>query len=164
MWFKLTVLSHKEACAKQTPRSKKFGIMCSSKELALNTYYTSTVHITGSYTCRNHPVCLCCQSVLVFELGQGYNIFRLVWIWMRFHNSVVHEARVSWPWTNVIFPRLWSQCLYIKISVQVITFYYTPRNEVRGGYTGITLSVRPSVCLSVCPSVDARLGKMVSSA
>ena len=29
---------------------------------------------------------------------------------------------------------------------------YTPRNEVRGGYTGITLSVR----LSVCPSVDAR--------
>ena len=38
--------------------------------------------------------------------------------------------------------------------------YYTPRNEVRGGYTGITLSVRPSVC----PSVDSRLGKMVSSA
>ena len=34
---------------------------------------------------------------------------------------------------------------------------YTPRNEVRGGgYTGITLSVRLSV--------DARLGKMVSSA
>ena len=33
---------------------------------------------------------------------------------------------------------------------------YTPRNEVRGGYTGITLSVRLSV--------DARLGKMVSRA
>ena len=38
----------------------------------------------------------------------------------------------------------------------------TPRNEVRGGYTGITLSVRPSVCLSVRPSVcrRARLGKI----
>ena len=36
--------------------------------------------------------------------------------------------------------------------------YYTPRNEVRGGYTGITLSVRLSVCRR------ARLGKMVSSA
>ena len=35
-----------------------------------------------------------------------------------------------------------------------------PRNEVRGGYTGIT----PSVCLSVCPSVDAWLGKMVTCA
>ena len=35
-----------------------------------------------------------------------------------------------------------------------------------GGYTGITLSpsVRPSVRLSVRLSVDARLGKMVSSA
>ena len=40
--------------------------------------------------------------------------------------------------------------------------YYTPRNEVRGGYTGITLSVRPSVRLSVRPSVcrRARLGKI----
>ena len=41
---------------------------------------------------------------------------------------------------------------------------YTPRNEVRGGYTGITLSVCLSVRLSVCPSVDARLGKMVQFA
>ena len=29
--------------------------------------------------------------------------------------------------------------------------FYTPRNEVRGGYIGFTLSVRLSVCLSVCP-------------
>ena len=28
--------------------------------------------------------------------------------------------------------------------------YYTPRNEVRGGYIGFTLSVCPSVRLSVC--------------
>ena len=28
---------------------------------------------------------------------------------------------------------------------------YTPRNVVEGGYTGISLSVRLSVCLSVCP-------------
>jgi hypothetical protein len=34
-------------------------------------------------------------------------------------------------------------------------YSYTPRNEVVGGYTGIGLSVRPSVCLSVRPSVDA---------
>ena len=44
--------------------------------------------------------------------------------------------------------------------------YYTPRNEVRGG--GILESPCPSVCLSVCLSVrlsvDARLGKIVSSA
>ena len=35
--------------------------------------------------------------------------------------------------------------------------YYTPRNEVRG-YTGIAMSVRPSVRLYV----DTWLGKMVS--
>ena len=29
---------------------------------------------------------------------------------------------------------------------------YTPRNEVRGGYTGITMSVRLSVRPSVCPA------------
>ena len=40
--------------------------------------------------------------------------------------------------------------------------YYTPRNEVRGG--GILESPCPSVRLSVRLSVDARLGKMVSSA
>ena len=34
-------------------------------------------------------------------------------------------------------------------SKSVAIVYYTPRNEVRG-YTGITLSVRLSVCLSVC--------------
>ena len=43
--------------------------------------------------------------------------------------------------------------------------FYTPRNEVRGGILespclSVCLSVRPSVRLSV----DARLGKMVSSA
>ena len=38
------------------------------------------------------------------------------------------------------------------VSIYLISNYYTPRNEVRGGYTGITLSVR----LSVRPSVDAR--------
>ena len=44
---------------------------------------------------------------------------------------------------------------------------YTPRNEVRGGVYWnhpVRPSVRPSVCLSVRLSVDARLGKMVSSA
>jgi hypothetical protein len=35
-----------------------------------------------------------------------------------------------------------------------VMFYYTPRNEVVGGYTGFTTSVRPSVCPSVRPSVD----------
>ena len=41
-------------------------------------------------------------------------------------------------------------------------YYYTPRNEVRGVYWNHP--VRPSVSLSVRLSVDARLGKMVSSA
>ena len=40
--------------------------------------------------------------------------------------------------------------------------FYTPCNEVRGG--GILESQCPSVCLSVRLSVDARLGKIVSSA
>ena len=35
---------------------------------------------------------------------------------------------------------------------------YTPRNEVEGGYTGFTLFVRPSVCLSVRPSVRPWVG------
>ena len=33
-------------------------------------------------------------------------------------------------------------------------FFYIPRNEVVGGYTGFTMSVHPFVCLSVHPSVD----------
>ena len=33
-----------------------------------------------------------------------------------------------------------------------------PRNEVEGGYTGFTLFVRPSVCLSVRPSVRPWVG------
>jgi hypothetical protein len=33
------------------------------------------------------------------------------------------------------------------------THYYTPRNELVGGYTGFTMSVRPSACPSVRPSV-----------
>ena len=37
--------------------------------------------------------------------------------------------------------------------------YYTPRNEVEGGYTGFTLFVCPSVCLSVCPSVRPSVGR-----
>ena len=50
-----------------------------------------------------------------------------------------------------------SQHLRYSISL----YFYTPRNEVRGG---ILESPCPSVCLSVRLSVDARLGKMVSSA
>ena len=42
---------------------------------------------------------------------------------------------------------------------------YTPHNEVLGGYTGIGLSVRPSVRLSVrpsvCPSVDTFLSGLL---
>ena len=36
--------------------------------------------------------------------------------------------------------------------VKDVERYYTPATKL-GGYTGITLSVRPSVRLSVCPSV-----------
>ena len=32
--------------------------------------------------------------------------------------------------------------------------FYTPLPLVEGGYTGITLSVRPSICLSVCPGLS----------
>ena len=35
--------------------------------------------------------------------------------------------------------------------------YYTPRKQSLGGYIGITLSVRPSVCLSVRLSVHTFL-------
>ena len=69
--------------------------------------------------------------------------------------------RVSTPW-------FWTQCWFSKFQwyfhplyffamlkidnstiCQQSMHFYTPRNEVRGGYTGITLSVRLSVCLSV---------------
>ena len=50
-----------------------------------------------------------------------------------------------------------SSCLgpnmFIRVLIQpsfLVCIYYTPRNEVVGGYTGFTMSVRPSVC----PSVD----------
>ena len=43
------------------------------------------------------------------------------------------------------------------LDVKHFQLYYTPRNEVRGGYIGFTLSVclsvRLSVCLSICLSV-----------
>ena len=42
--------------------------------------------------------------------------------------------------------------VYIFINVYCFG-HYTPRNVVEGGYTGISLSVRLSVCLSVRPSV-----------
>ena len=48
--------------------------------------------------------------------------------------------------------------LSIQMTPRSITFY-TPRNEVRGG-----VYWNHPVRLSVCPSVDARLGKIVSSA
>ena len=54
--------------------------------------------------------------------------------------------------------------LFMPLEWNLGVSSYTPRNKVRGGYTGITLSVRPSVCLSVRLSVDAWLGKMVSCA
>ena len=34
--------------------------------------------------------------------------------------------------------------IHDKIFLITVLYFYTPRNEVRGGYTGITLSVRPS--------------------
>ena len=37
------------------------------------------------------------------------------------------------------------KCVIFEVSLLCCN-YYTPRNEVRGGYTGITLSVCPSVC------------------
>ena len=59
--------------------------------------------------------------------------------------------------------------LVIRALVLYFHSCYTPRNEVRGGILespcpSVRLSVCLSVCLSVRLSVDARLGKMVSSA
>ena len=48
--------------------------------------------------------------------------------------------------------KVWNHLFNTQSPLISFQNYYTPRNEVRGGYTGITLSVR----LSVCPSVDAR--------
>ena len=51
------------------------------------------------------------------------------------------------------------------VSPHYFFYIYTPRNEVRGGILESPCpSVCPSVRLSVCPSVDARLGKMVQFA
>ena len=49
-----------------------------------------------------------------------------------------------------------SHGLHGFISSMCPYFLYPPPcfNEAERGYTGITLSVCPSVCLSICPSVD----------
>jgi hypothetical protein len=43
------------------------------------------------------------------------------------------------------------KCSWFKHKLKLFVFKYTiiipPRNEVVGGYTGFTMSVRPSVCL-----------------
>ena len=48
-----------------------------------------------------------------------------------------------------------ADCTYADYLLKVII---PPRNEVRGGYTGFTLFVCPSVCLSVRPSVRPWVG------
>ena len=58
------------------------------------------------------------------------------------------------------FVLLYKDFLMVDVVYHLVTCY-TSRNEVRGG---ILESPRPSVCPSVRLSVDARLGKMVSSA
>ena len=74
-------------------------------------------------------------------------------------------------WLNIL-KCLFDSCLKMYFVKLVRVFFITiygrhkhgktitipPPNEVGGGYTGFTLSVRPSVCLSVCPSVCRRHG------
>ena len=51
-------------------------------------------------------------------------------------------------WIQILYHRWWNVEKWRKSS-----FLYPPPNEVGGGYTGFTVSVRLSVRLSVCPSV-----------
>ena len=56
-------------------------------------------------------------------------------------------------------PTCWSSKGLPILSSICWGVYYTPRpTKLEGGYTGFTLSVRPSVRLSVCPSVCRRHG------
>ena len=61
----------------------------------------------------------------------------------------------SASWT--IINSIWYHVSY-KCRFQTIILIIPPPNEVGGGYTGFTLSVRPSVCPSVRPSVCRRHG------
>ena len=61
---------------------------------------------------------------------------------------------ISWQRGLFFFRHpMWELPIYIYGCNVTLSFNYTPRNEVEGGYTGFTLFVRPSVCLSVCLSV-----------
>ena len=74
---------------------------------------------------------------------------------MKFHERLPQKTMRGDNWPAAITGRL------------PVSNIYTPRNEVRGGVYWnhpVRPSVRLSVRLSVRPSVDARLGKMVSSA
>ena len=61
----------------------------------------------------------------------------LIWIFVSFYHQWC-----LWSSQNML--------QYCKYDLNMIFAFYTPRNEVRG-YIGFTLSVRLSVCLSVCP-------------
>ena len=64
---------------------------------------------------------------------------------------IANMVSYLWPW---IVDSWWLVRVFQVHPLWLQHFsYYTPRNEVEGGYTGFTLFVRPSVRLSVCLSV-----------
>ena len=86
-----------------------------------------------------------------FKISDGKKNFR------KFYTKIASHPTLSanYQKDTLIRGRIYNQpCINLIIP---------PATKLGGGYTGITLSVRPSVRLSVRLSVDARLGKMVSS-
>ena len=62
----------------------------------------------------------------------------------------VHDAAVLYLAINITLP---SMSIYPLEDTEGIQFLYPRPTKLEGGYTGFTLSVRPSVRLSVRPSV-----------
>ena len=82
-------------------------------------------------------------QVCVFRADQKNKMAALASDWLRQFRLILWNR-----WTE--FNETWQEARSQRLLPSLC--FYTPRNDVRGGYTGITLSVRPSVR----PSVDAR--------
>ena len=84
-----------------------------------------------------------CLKYWIFKFTHGFNTNFLVWPQYGFSANCF----IFISWEVFIF--------WYNVTWKICNIFIPPTStKLKGGYTGITLSVCPSVRLSVCPSVD----------
>ena len=80
---------------------------------------------------------------------RGYQIYSRA---TRFAAGLPKSAQEGAPMSKAVLDKFFPYCWYATMLL------YPRPTKLEGGYTGFTLSVRPSVRLSICPSVCRRHG------